>query len=81
MDIKDNIIELFILIFNIIKKIYFIKNKYIKFSLPKLKEKEFTIFYKKKILFKIKLILTKIIKMRVFVFIKNLIIFNTITLK
>ena len=74
-------VRLFILIFNIIKRIYFAEGKHIKFFPSRLKGKKSIISYKEKMLSGIKLILIEIIKTRIFIFIKNLIISNTIILK
>ena len=57
------------------------EDKYIKFFLFRLKGKEFVVFYKEKILSEIKLILVEIIKIYIFIFIKDLIISNIIILK
>lgn len=81
MNIKNNIIKLSISASNIIKKIYFIKDKHIKSPPPKLKKKGFITSCEKKTLSKIRLILIEIIKTHIFIPIKNLIIFNTIILK
>ena len=66
---------------NAIKRICFIKDRYIKSPSPRLKKKGPTVSCKEKMLFGAGLILAEIIKTHISIFIKDLIISDIITLK